>query len=87
MLRKARLVRYIDLAIRQQHLTTRQAARRLGITDARLDLILNGRFRQEQADLLVTWLDQLGHRVVFYEQQPGEGQLGEFQLVPPLVFR
>lgn len=87
MLQKAKLVRCVEFAIKQKHLTVAAAARTIGISPKRLDQILSGRFRQERADLLVSWLDLLGHRVVFDSPVAGTQQLGEFHLVPPIVMQ
>lgn len=87
MLQKAKLVRFLELAIKQKHLTLAAAARTIGISPKRLEQILSGRFRQEQAELLATWLDLLGHRVVFDNRLGVPQQLGEFHLVPPILLQ
>jgi predicted XRE-type DNA-binding protein len=86
MLRKAQIVRTMERTIRQRNLSISRAAKLMGLSTQRLDLILGGRFRSETPELLLNCLRRLGHDIVVeVKPEPSSGGLGEFHLIPPLI--
>jgi predicted XRE-type DNA-binding protein len=62
-LAKAKLARAICLIVEKESLTQKEAARRLGIDQPKVSMLLRGRLKDFSADRLLRFLLTLGHDV------------------------